>query len=93
MHAREEFERQFSKHEIPEDIPEVAVTWEGETMPLAKIMALAGVASSVAEGKRLIKQGGVELDGGRVNDPEMRAAPGSCMLKVGKRRYVKVKPA
>src|SRR5512135_37766 len=34
MHAREEFERQFSKHEIPEDIPEVAVAWEGETMPL-----------------------------------------------------------
>jgi len=88
--AREEFERQFSKRELPEDIPEVAVEWEGETMPLAKVMATAGVAGSVGEGKRLIKQGGVELDGVKQADPEVRIAPGDYLLKAGKRRYVKV---
>ncbi len=96
--AREEFERQFSKGEIPEEIPEVTVGWESEagqaaaSMPLAKVMHLSGVAASVGEGKRLIKQGGVELDGVRQSDPEVRVGPGNYLLKVGKRRYVKVRP-
>ncbi len=96
--AREEFERQFSKGEIPEEIPEVAVDWESEagqpaaSMPLAKLMHIAGVAASVGEGKRLIKQGGVEVDGVRQVDPEVRVGPGDYLLKVGKRRYVKVRP-
>ena len=90
--AREEFERQFSRKETPEDIPEVVVAWEADTMPLAKVMAKAGVAESVGEGKRLIKQGGVELDGERVKDPELRLPPGSYLIKAGKRKYVRVKP-
>ena len=90
--AKEEFERQFSKGEIPEEIPEVTVDWEGSSMPLAKVMHLSGVATSASEGKRLIKQGGVEVDGVRQADPEMRVGPGNYLLKVGKRRYVKVRP-
>jgi len=91
--AREEFERQFSKKEMPDEIPETVVEWEGETMPLAKVMAKAGVVDSVGEGKRLIKQGGVELDGVKAADPEMRVGPGVYTIKAGKRRYVKVSPA
>ncbi len=90
--ARDEFERQFSKKETPDDIPEVVVEWESDTMPLAKVMVKAGVAESVGEGKRLIKQGGVELDGVRQSDPEVRVGPGGYLLKVGKRKYVGVKP-
>ncbi len=90
--AREEFEKQFSKGEIPEEIPEVVVSWEGVSMPLAKIMQLTGVATSASEGKRLIKQGAVELDSVRQTDPEVRVGPGNYLLKVGKRRYVKVRP-
>jgi tyrosyl-tRNA synthetase len=89
--AREEFEKQFSKGEIPEEIPEVIVEWEAAQMPLAKVMHKAGVAESVGEGKRLIKQGGVEVNGLRQTDPELRVGPGEYLLKVGKRRYVKVK--
>lgn len=90
--AREEFESQFSRKETPEDIPDVVVTWEEDAMPLAKVMAKAGVAESVGEGKRLIKQGGVELDGERVKDPELRLPPGGYLIKAGKRKYVRVKP-
>ena len=90
--AREEFEKQFSKGEIPEEIQEVVVSWEGVSMPLAKIMQLTGVATSASEGKRLIKQGAVELDSVRQTDPEVRVGPGDYLLKVGKRRYVKVRP-
>ncbi|MGC2424775.1 MAG: S4 domain-containing protein, partial [Nitrospirota bacterium] len=89
--AREEFEKQFSKGEVPEEIPEVVVEWEAAQMPLAKVMHKAGVADSVGDGKRLIKQGGVEVDGLRQTDPEMRVGPGEYLLKVGKRRYVRIK--
>jgi tyrosyl-tRNA synthetase len=91
--AREEFEKQFSKGEIPDEIPEVVVEWEAAQMPLAKVMHKAGVAESVGEGKRLIKQGGVEVNGIRQTEPELRIVPGEYLLKVGKRRYVKVKSA
>ncbi len=89
--AREEFEKQFSKGEIPEEIPEVIVEWETDAMPLAKVMHKAGVAESVGDGKRLIKQGGVEMDGARQTDPEVRIGPAEYLLKVGKRRYVRIK--
>ena len=91
--AKLEFEAQFSKHELPEEIPEKAVEWEGETMPLAKVMVKAGVCESVSEGKRLIKQGGVELDGTRQSDPDVRIGPGNFLIKAGKRKYVKVRGA
>jgi len=90
--AREGFEAQFSKGQLPDDIPEAAVAWEAESMPLAKVMATAGVASSVSEGKRLIKQGGVELEGVRQSDPDVRISPGEYLVKAGKRRYVRVRP-
>ncbi|MBI5695509.1 MAG: tyrosine--tRNA ligase [Nitrospirae bacterium] len=89
--AREGFESQFSKGELPADIPEVPLVWEGDTMPVAKVMAMAGVAASVGEGKRLIKQGGVELDGVRQVDPEARIPAGEYLIKAGKRKYVRVK--
>jgi len=92
MKAREEFEKQFSKGEVPDDIPEVPVKWESDNMPLAKVMSLAGVVTSVAEGKRLLKQGGVELDGVRQSDPELRIPPGTYLIKAGKRRFVRVLP-
>jgi tyrosyl-tRNA synthetase len=91
IEARDEFERQFSRKETPDDIPEVDIEWESDAMPLAKVMVKAGVAESVGEGKRLIKQGGVELDGVRQTDPEVRIGPGGYLLKVGKRKYVKIK--
>jgi len=76
--AREGFEAQFS--------------WDADNMPLAKVMALSGVASSVSEGKRLIKQGGVELDGVRQSDQELRIGSGEYLIKAGKRRFVRVRP-
>ena len=88
--ARDEFERQFSRRETPDDIPDVTVAWEGDAMPLAKVMALAGLCESVSEGRRLIKGGGVELDGAKVSDENHRVPPGSFMIKAGKRRYARV---
>ncbi|MDA8100634.1 MAG: tyrosine--tRNA ligase [Nitrospiraceae bacterium] len=89
--ARLEFEKVFSKKDLPDEIPVAEIAWEGDMMKLVKIMALAKVASSNSEAKRLIQQGGVEVDQQPVKDVDAAyPAAGSFILRVGKKRFVKV---
>ena len=91
--VRAEFERVFSKKNMPDDIPVVEVSWEGEKMKLAKIIAQAGVAKSNTEARRLIQQGAVEVDGTSIIDIDAELqASGEYTLKVGKKRFVRVAP-
>jgi len=73
----------FSRREFPEDAPALAL--EGAT----RLDALVARArkSSLAEARRLISQGAVELGGERVTDPssEVRATPAGSRLCIGKR--------
>ncbi|HUI68095.1 MAG TPA: tyrosine--tRNA ligase [Nitrospirota bacterium] len=89
--AREEFEKVFSKKNLPDEIPVVEVVWEGERMKLAKIIAIAGVAKSNSEARRLIQQGAVEVNETSIKniDAELPAS-GEYTLRVGKKRFVKV---
>jgi tyrosyl-tRNA synthetase len=90
--AREEFEKVFSKKDMPDDIPVVEIAWEGEKMKLAKIMAQAGVAKSNSEARRLIQQGAVEIDQKPVKDVDLEiSAMGAFILRVGKKRFVQVR--
>jgi len=89
--AREEFEKIFSGRNLPEEIPIVEIAWEGESMKLLKIMALAGVAKSNSEARRLIQQGAVEVDQKPVKDVEAElSSTGRYTLRVGKKRFVQV---
>jgi tyrosyl-tRNA synthetase len=98
--AREEFEKVFSKKDIPDDIPMVEVVWEGERMKLVRIMAVSGTASSNSEAKRLIQQGAVEVDQQKITDVDYelpvllstKAGGLQYILRVGKKRFVKVVP-
>jgi tyrosyl-tRNA synthetase len=91
--ARAEFERVFSKNDMPDEIPIVEIAWEGEKMKLAKIIALAGAAKSNSEARRLIQQGAVELNEKPVKDIDAELlASGEYILRVGKKRFIKVRP-
>jgi len=91
--AREDFEKVFSKKDMPDDIRVVDVAWEGEKMKLVKIMAQAGVAKSNSEARRLIQQGAVEIDQRPVQDVDLEiSAAGTFILRVGKKRFVQVVP-
>ncbi len=91
--AREDFEKVFSKKNLPEDMPVVEIAWEGENMKLVKIMALAGVAKSNSEARRLVQQGAVEVDQQPMKDVEaLLPVSGSYILRVGKKRFVKIRP-
>ncbi|HEV2829007.1 MAG TPA: tyrosine--tRNA ligase [Pyrinomonadaceae bacterium] len=94
IHAEEEFRRIFTLKELPGEIEERALpsgTWE-----LKHLLVTLGLASSKADARRLIEQGGVSVDGVR-SDPKINSAyllspshPG-LDIKVGKRRFVRVR--
>jgi len=87
--AMAEWRKKFSEKAIPADIPEVdisALAADGKAS-LAKVVAAARRCSS-SEARRLIEQGGVELDGKKATDP--KAAPPLAqlegrLLKIGKK--------
>jgi tyrosyl-tRNA synthetase len=90
--ARGEFEKVFSGKRLPDEIPVVEITWEGEKMKLAKIISLTGAAKSNSEARRLIQQGAVEVNEQPVKDTDAELASGEYILRVGKKRFVRVGP-
>jgi tyrosyl-tRNA synthetase len=90
--AEAHFDRLFVRHDLPEEIPEVTVKLGTEDEPpLPWVLRAAGLASSISDGRRLIEQGGVTLDGERVKDPNLKLSPDrSVLIQVGKRRFARV---
>jgi tyrosyl-tRNA synthetase len=86
--AREEFGHIFRDREIPEDIPEISVASAGW---LPQIMKDAGFAKSTSEAIRLMKQGGVKIGESPLTDPEARLDQGEHILKIGKRKFLKLR--
>jgi tyrosyl-tRNA synthetase len=90
--AEAHFEKVFSKHELPDEIEEVSLKVEGETIWLPKLMVETGLVNGTGEGRRMIQQGAVTMDGAKVGDVECQVpAKGEVLLKVGKRRFCRVK--
>lgn len=82
--AEEEFKKVYGADAIPDDVPEHTVTTDGATLWLAKALSSAGLVKSTGEGKRLIEQGGVEVDKNRVSDAQFQLERGKrYLLRVG----------
>lgn len=81
------FESTFSKKELPSDLSVVKAP-AGKT--LSEIIALAGGAKSRSEARRLISQGGVQIDGVKRTDDAPVSAPPAFTLKMGKHQFVKI---
>jgi tyrosyl-tRNA synthetase len=92
---RAEFEKVFSKRNLPDDIPTKEIPWpEGQKMKLAKLMSTSGVVTSNSEARRLIQQGAVEVNEVTVKnvDEELSYDAGEYILRVGKKRFMKIVP-
>ncbi len=86
--AKEEFERVFSKREVPTHIPEFKIKEEKRVID---VMVEAGMVSSRSEAKRLIAQGGVDINGEKIKTIDFKLLPGKeYLIKVGKRRFLRV---
>ena len=96
--AREEFERIFSQKKLPDDIPEIdlgeikKLELNPEAVYLVHLMTKTGLSKSNGEARKLIQGGGVSIDGDRIEDTDYEfKVDRDMILKVGKRRFMKIK--
>jgi tyrosyl-tRNA synthetase len=83
LKAAAHFDRLFKSKEAPAERPAKAHA-PGK---LATVLKDIGFAKSVSEARRMIEQGGVQLDGARLDDPDTELFAGSYLLKYGKLKF------
>ena len=89
--ALEDFEARFREGAIPEDIPEYTIEAPENEVPLIQVIKQSGLTSSTSEAIRMIAQGGVKIDGEKVEDKALKLKKGvSAVLQIGKRKFAKV---
>ena len=88
--ARDEFRRIFIDHEAPSDMTEVEVDLPAG---IVAVLRQSGLAQSNNEARRLIEQGGIRLNGNRVESAEMELnLELPAVLQSGRRRFVRIIP-
>jgi len=90
--AADEFQRVFSNRQAPEEAPVKKIN-RSEPTKLSVLLVELGLAPSRSEADRLIKQGGVEIAGQRVDDVKREvdlAKPGEFLLRAGKKKFLRV---
>jgi tyrosyl-tRNA synthetase len=90
--AAEDWAKQFQKDEAPENVEEVEIDASESRLRIDKLLSRAGLAGSVSDAGRMVKQGAVRVNGEVVSDPtkivDISAKP---TLQVG-RKIKRVRP-
>ncbi|MEW6524797.1 MAG: tyrosine--tRNA ligase [Bacillota bacterium] len=87
--AEEHFDRVHVQKDLPDEIPDVEVA--ETTIWITRLVAVAGLAPSHAEARRLVEQGGVRLDGQVITDASYQwPVRHGAVLQVGKRRFARI---
>ncbi|HEY8746194.1 MAG TPA: tyrosine--tRNA ligase [Chloroflexota bacterium] len=90
--AEREFEREVRQHERPLEIPEFTITRQPRR--LADLIVELHLAPSKGAARRLVEQGGVEVGGERLRQPNADVTPMDGMiLRVGKAGWARLKVA
>ena len=89
--AEAHFDRVFRQHQPPDEVERVDLGPAPEGLEIIEVLARCGFAASRGAARRLIGQGGVRVDGQRVDDAAGRLEPGEYLLQVGKRRFARVR--
>lgn len=87
--ARAGFNAVFADGGIPEDTPELSVKSGEDAAPIA-FLTEAGLAASRGEARRLTAQNALYVDGKVHGDPLAALQPGSYIIKLGKKRFLKL---
>jgi tyrosyl-tRNA synthetase len=90
--ATQEFQRVFRDRQAPEEAPRQQLK-RGEPKRLSVVLVELGLAASRSEAERLIKQGGVEVAGQRVDDVKREidlSGPSEFLLRAGKKKFLRV---
>lgn len=88
--ARETFIARFRGGAMPDDIPEKTLQGTEQGIGIANALTQCGLTSSNSEAFRMIKQGGVRIDGEKVSDRSLYLQSGfNGILQVGKLKFCK----
>ncbi|NYT58173.1 tyrosine--tRNA ligase [Alcaligenaceae bacterium] len=82
------FEARFRDGVIPENMPEVQLG--AAPLGILKVLREAGLVASGAEAQRNVEQGGVRVDGDRIEDKSLQLPAGTYVVQVGKRKFARV---
>jgi len=85
------FVARFQQGAMPDEVPEVRIAAPQGTLGLPQVLKEAGLTASTSEAIRLIKQGGVRMDGGKLDNPGLVITSGETRIfQVGKRKFARV---
>ncbi len=87
--AREDFEKKFQRHEVPDEMPEVHL--ESGEIGVLDLLRLA-FGGSNSEARRLVAQGAVAIDEAKIEDDKARLSLiDGAVLRAGKRKWARVR--
>jgi len=89
--AREGFEAQFAKKEVPDDVPEATLAAEEDGLWIVRVLTETGLTASNGEAMRMIKQNALSIDGEKMSDKDFRLKTGGpYLIKLGKRKFIRL---
>ncbi len=90
--ALENFEARFQRGAIPDEMPEIELKIDGESLGIANLLKEANLTASTSEAIRMINAGAVKIDGEKVENPKLEiSADSQHVYQVGKRKFARVK--
>ncbi len=89
--AEKYFKKTFQEGQLPEkNIPVYSIKPAGK-QDIIKILTASGLVSSNSEAKRLINQGGVDIDGFTLNEFSTNKVKNGSVIRAGKKKFIKIK--
>lgn len=80
-----------AKGGVPDDVPEISIVLDAESVGIAQLLKMAGLVESTSEAIRAIQQGGVKLDSEKIEDKNLQLKKGAVVVaQVGKRKFAKI---
>ncbi|AQU10102.1 TPA: tyrosine--tRNA ligase [Clostridioides difficile] len=86
--AEERFKSVFQKGQIPEDIQTIQVKEDG--FDLIEVLVSNEIVKSKSEVRRLASQGGVKVNGEKVEDLSTIVKESELVVQIGKKKFVKI---
>ncbi len=80
-----------AKGGIPDDVPEMTISIEGDAIGIAQLLKQANLVASTSEAFRAIEQGGIKIDGEKIADKAFSLDKGlTIVAQVGKRKFARI---